>query len=295
MQDFSKEDILKVLSIAKKFVNKKHPKLLQGKILGALFFEPSTRTRLSFESAMAKLGGQSIGFAGASVSSVTKGESLIDTIHMVEQYADLLVIRHPQEGAARLAAEATNRPVINAGDGANQHPTQTLVDLFTIQQLLGRLDRLKIGIVGDLKYGRTVHSLIYGLSHFSSEISLISPQSLKLPSAYRDILYRNRVRYHEYEDFLGQLPTLDVLYMTRIQKERFADAAEYEKVRNAYVLTAAHLKRAKPNLKILHPLPRVTEISQDIDQTPHAAYFQQAGNGIPVRQAIIALLAGAVA
>lgn len=294
MQDFSKEDILKVLTTAKKLSQRSSPKLMQGKILGSLFFEPSTRTRLSFESAMAKLGGSAVGFADASVSSVTKGESLLDTIHMVERYADVLVIRHSQEGAARLAAEATARPVINAGDGANQHPTQTLVDLYTIQQLLGRLDRLKIAIVGDLKYGRTVHSLVHGLSHFSSELTLISPETLKLPNSYREVLYRSRIRYHESEDFAQHLPEFDVLYMTRIQKERFADAAEYEEVRNAYMLTAAHLKRAKPTLKILHPLPRVTEIAGDVDGTPHAAYFQQAGNGIPVRQAIIALLAGAI-
>lgn len=294
MQDFSKEDILKVLATAKKLSQRNAPRLMQGKILGSLFFEPSTRTRLSFESAMARLGGSAVGFADASVSSVTKGESLLDTIHMVERYADVLVIRHPQEGAARLAAEATARPVINAGDGANQHPTQTLVDLYTIQQLLGRLDRLKIAIVGDLKYGRTVHSLVHGLSHFSCELTLISPETLKLPNAYREVLYRSRIRYHESDDFSRRLPEFDVLYMTRIQKERFADAAEYEEVRDAYMLTAAHLKHAKPTLKVLHPLPRVTEIASDVDTTPHAAYFQQAGNGIPVRQAIIALLAGAI-
>lgn len=292
MQDFSKEDILKILATAKKLAKIKSSKVMQGKILGSLFFEPSTRTRLSFESSMAKLGGASVGFADASVSSVTKGESLLDTIKMVQQYADLLVIRHPQEGAARLAAEATDKPVINAGDGANQHPTQTLVDLYTIQQLHGRLDRLKIAIVGDLRYGRTVHSLIHGLSHFSSEVFLISPDALRLPESYREILYRGRIRYHEGKDFTQLLPDLDVLYMTRIQKERFADQSEYQAVKSSYALTATQLQRAKPTLKVLHPLPRITEISQDVDETPHAAYFLQASNGIPVRQAVLGMLAG---
>ena len=291
MQDFSKEDILKVLTVAKK-LHGKPSRAMQGKILGSLFFEPSTRTRLSFESAMARLGGTSVGFADASVSSVTKGESLIDTTRMVEQYADILVVRHPNEGAARLVSEATDKPVINAGDGANQHPTQTLVDLYTIQQLHGRLDRLKIGIVGDLKYGRTVHSLVHGLSHFSCELFLISPDALRLPAAYREVLYQRRIRYKEGQEFLPLLPQLDVLYMTRIQRERFADPAEYEEVRDSYRLTAAALKSAKPSLRVLHPLPRINEITVDVDDTVHAAYVQQAGNGIPVRQAILSLLAG---
>jgi len=292
--DFSKAELLYILRTAKQMEEKPNPNLLKGKILATLFFEPSTRTRLSFTSAMEQLSGQVMGFSSSHVTSVEKGESLWDTIKMNEQYADVIAIRHPLEGSARLAAEAAKIPVINAGDGANQHPTQTLLDLYTIQKVKERLNGLHIGIVGDLKYGRTVHSLVVAMSHFEPTFYFISPQPLSMPESYLAELKDKKIRYFETAELSTAIPRLDVLYVTRIQKERFPDPLEYEKYKGVYKITKATLKDAKDSLKIMHPLPRVGEIDQEIDSTEHAVYFQQAGNGIPVRKALLGLILGAI-
>ena len=254
-----------------------------------LFFEPSTRTRLSFSTAVQNLGGHDIGFSESSSTSTSKGESFIDTVRVVEKYCDLLVIRHPLSGAARLAAEVSQRPIINAGDGSNQHPTQTLLDLFTIREAFGKIDGLKIGFSGDLRYGRTVHSLAHALTHFDVEQYFISPEELAFPEDLKkDIVAKSPVKESSsLEEFL---PELDVLYCTRIQKERFPDMAEYEKVKDAYVVTKSMLSRAHPKFKIMHPLPRVNEIAYDVDATPHALYFEQLANGLPVREALLNML-----
>lgn len=291
MKDFAKEEILHVLDTAAK-LDKNHKAMLQGKILATLFFEPSTRTRLSFESAMIRQGGSVLGFANPAVSSTSKGESLSDSIAVVEGYADVIVMRHPMEGAARVAAEAANIPVINGGDGANQHPSQTFLDLYTIRKNRRSFDDLKIGFLGDLKYGRTVHSLSHALSHFDAEMFFISPEILKMPEDQLDELRAMNILCHESSDVHEVIHHLDVLYVTRIQKERFPDLLDYEKVKNAYVIDSSTLNRAKDNLKIMHPLPRVNEISCDIDHTPHALYFDQAKNGIPVREALLTLMLG---
>ncbi|RMF07034.1 aspartate carbamoyltransferase [Candidatus Woesearchaeota archaeon] len=291
IRDFNKQEILHVLRTAEKMEKNRKP-LLKGKILATLFFEPSTRTRLSFESAMHRLGGRVIGFADPSVSSTAKGESLPDSIKIVEGYADVIVIRHPLEGAARVAAEAASVPVINGGDGANQHPTQTFLDLYTIKKTKGKLSGLKVGFLGDLKYGRTVHSLAHALSYFGVEMYFISPESLRMPDDDLYELKQKGVKYHEVKDLKKVIGKLDVLYATRIQKERFPDPLEYKKVKDAYILDRSLLKGVKKDLKILHPLPRVNEINYNIDDTPHAAYFGQARNGVPVRQALLALVLG---
>lgn len=291
LRDFSKEEILYVLKTAEKMEKNTKP-LLKGKVLAALFFEPSTRTRLSFESAMNKLGGSVIGFADSGVSSTSKGESLSDSVKIVEGYADVIAMRHPMEGAARVAAEATNVPVINGGDGANQHPTQTFLDLYTIKKTKGKLTGLKVGFLGDLKYGRTVHSLADALSHFGAELYFISPDSLKMPKDDLKMLRDRKIKYHEVKDLNKVIKKLDVLYATRIQKERFPDPLEYEKVKNIYILDKSSLKGVKKDLKILHPLPRVNEINYNVDDTPYAVYFEQAKNGVPVRQALLALTLG---
>jgi len=294
VRDFSKQQLLYVLKIAKKMESKSYANLLKDKVMASLFFEPSTRTRLSFETAMNQLGGRVIGFDRASVSSVKKGETLWDTIKMAEQYADVIVQRHPIEGAARLAAEAASVPVINAGDGANQHPTQMLLDLYTIQKTKGKLTNLNIGFLGDLKYGRTVHSLAVALSHFNAKFFFISPTALKMPDSYLEELKQKKLKYVEVQDLFKVSKKLDVLYVTRIQQERFPDPLEYEKYKHAYKLDKSLLKHIKPGLKIMHPLPRVGEISPELDNTPHAVYFQQAGNGVPVRKALLALVLGKV-
>jgi aspartate carbamoyltransferase catalytic subunit len=265
---------------------------MKGKVMASLFFEPSTRTRLSFESAMTRLGGQVIGFSEPGNTSLKKGETLWDTIKMVEKYADVIVMRHPVEGAARLASEATCIPVINGGDGANQHPTQTLLDLYTIQKEKGRIDGLNIGFLGDLKYGRTVHSLAIALSHFRTNLYFIAPEALKMPDSYLEELDRKGVKYYEESDLLKYIGKLDVLYVTRIQKERFPDPLEYKKYAGIYKLDKSLIPHAKKSLRIMHPLPRVDEISPELDDTPHALYFEQAGNGIPVRQALLSLVLG---
>ena len=292
INDFSKEELLFVLKAARQMEQKPKNNLLRGKILATLFFEPSTRTRLSFTSAMEQLGGQVIGFANADSSSSQKGESLWDTVKMTDQYADIIAIRHPLEGSARLAAEAASIPVINAGDGSNQHPTQTMLDLYTIQKTKGRLENLQIGFVGDLKYGRTVHSLVMALSHFNPTFYFIAPDALQMPESYLDELYQKKIKYFKTSDLNRFSKELDILYDTRIQKERFPDLLEYERFKDVYRIDSAFLKNVKKELKIMHPLPRVGEIDKSVDSTPHAAYFEQAANGIPVRKALLAIVLG---
>ncbi|MGC8849148.1 MAG: aspartate carbamoyltransferase [Candidatus Bathyarchaeia archaeon] len=274
-------------------IAEKRPKLLEGRILANLFFEPSTRTRLSFESAMLRLGGEVVGFHEARGTSVEKGENLADTIRVVENYADLIVIRHPLEGAARLAAEFAEIPVINAGSGPGEHPTQALLDLYTIRREAGRIDGLEIGLVGDLKYGRTAHSLAYALSRYDVRLHFISPELLRMrEEVLRDI--RGKVEVEEWRSLDEVIGRLDVLYVTRIQKERFVDPAEYEKVKSSYRITLKDLENAKERLVIMHPLPRVDEIDYKVDDTPHAKYFRQVGYGVLVRMALISLILGAV-
>ena len=267
--------------------------MLKGKILATLFFEPSTRTRLSFEAAMLKLGGSVIGFAEAELASVKKGENLADTVRTVENYADVIALRHPLDGAAKLAAELSKVPVINGGSGSEEHPTQALIDLYTIQKEKGKIDGLKIALVGDLRYGRTVHSLAYALSLYSIELHLISPESLRMR---REVLrtINKKISVTEDSNLEKVIPQIDVLYVTRIQKERFPDLAEYAKVKGTYKIDLELLKNAKKDLIILHPLPRVDEIAAEVDTTPQARYFQQVWNGIVVRMALLALVLGAV-
>ena len=294
INDFSKEELLHILKVVKQIEQKPKSNLLKGKILAALFFEPSTRTRLSFISAMEQLGGEIIGFSNANTTSIQKGESLWDTIKMTEQYADIIVIRHPLEGSARLAAEAASIPVINGGDGSNQHPTQTMLDLYTIQKTKDKLEGLHVGLVGDLKYGRTVHSLVIALSHFNPTFYFIAPDELQIPENYLDELFRKKVKYFKTSDLSRFGKELDVLYVTRIQKERFPDPLEYEKFKGVYRIDEAFLQNVKKELKIMHPLPRIDEIDRSVDDTEHAAYFEQAANGIPVRKALLALVLGKI-
>lgn len=291
--DYSKEEILHLLDVAEDFEKNPRQRILADKLVATLFFEPSTRTRLSFESAANQLGARIIGFSDASNSSVTKGETLKDTILMVSNYADLIVMRHPKEGSARYASEVAHVPVINAGDGANQHPTQCLLDLYSIRKTQGKLDNLNIAFVGDLKYGRTVHSLTQALCQFNCTFHLVSPTELKLPSYVKQTIKDSNLEYHQYTELADVIPTADIIYMTRVQRERFADLMEYERVKNSYILNKAMLKGCKENMKILHPLPRVNEIATDVDTTPNAYYFQQAHNGVFVRQALMALILGA--
>lgn len=292
IQDFSKEEILHVLETAGKFEKDRSRRNLAGKVVGSLFFEPSTRTRLSFETAVNRLGARVIGFSDASNTSVSKGETLKDTIMMVSNYVDLIVMRHPLEGSSRYASEIASVPVVNAGDGANQHPSQTLLDMYTIQQTQGRLENLTINMVGDLKYGRTTHSLLQAMSHFNPTFVFTAPEELKMPAEYKAFLDSKGIRYTETTSLEEHLDSCDILYMTRVQQERFTDPMEYEKVKDVYRLDASMLSGVKPNMKILHPLPRVGEIDQDVDETPHAWYFKQAGNGLYVRMAIISYLLG---
>jgi len=292
IDDLTTDEINKILRLAGEFENKPVQELLTGKVVATLFFEPSTRTRLSFESAVNKLGGKIIGFTDSSTSSVTKGETLNDTIRMVCSYADLIVMRHPIEGSARYASEVSSVPIINAGDGANQHPTQTLLDLYSILKTQGTLDKLNICMVGDLKYGRTVHSLLMAMSRWNTTFNFVAPEELRMPDEYKLYLNNLGLKYHETADLSEIINNADIIYMTRVQKERFSDPMEYEKVKNAYVLHNSMLSGAKPGMKILHPLPRVNEISMDVDPTPNAYYFTQALNGVYTRQAIICTLLG---
>ncbi|HPT11315.1 MAG TPA: aspartate carbamoyltransferase [Bacteroidales bacterium] len=292
IDDLSTEEINRILMLAGEFEKNPVQNLLPGKVIATLFFEPSTRTRLSFESAVNKLGGRIIGFTDSSTSSVTKGETLNDTIKMVSSYADLIVMRHPIEGSARYASEVSTVPIINAGDGANQHPTQTLLDMFSILKTQGTLDNLNICMVGDLKYGRTVHSLLMAMSRWNTTFNFVAPEELRMPDEYKMYLNNLGLKYNETAELSDVLNDADIVYMTRVQKERFSDPIEYEKVKNAYVLHSNMLTRVKPGMKILHPLPRVNEINMDVDPTPNAYYFTQAMNGVYTRQAIICTLLG---
>jgi aspartate carbamoyltransferase catalytic subunit len=295
IEDFSREEINYILNISHSMepLAAKGSDMLKGKILANLFFEPSTRTRLSFEAAMLKLGGSTIGFAEAEIASVRKGENLADTVRTVENYADIIALRHPLEGAARLAAEFSKIPILNAGSGAEEHPTQAFMDLYTVQKEKGKIDGLKIALVGDLRYGRTVHSLAYALSLYNIELYLISPESLRMRQEVIRAI-RNKISIIEDTNLEGIMPQIDVLYVTRIQKERFPDLAEYAKVKGIYRIDLKTLKSAKKDLIILHPLPRVDEIAAEVDSTPQARYFQQVWNGIVVRMALLALVLGAV-
>ena len=291
MNDMSKEEILEILEIAEKIENSSEEEklnFLKGKIIATLFFEPSTRTKMSFESAAFRLGAQVLQLPPLEQSSVKKGESFSDTIRMVESYSDVIVVRHPNDGAARLASTTSKKPVINAGDGSNQHPSQTLLDLYTIKEEKGTLSNLSIAFVGDLKYGRTVHSLVKALTHFNPTIYFVSPKILQMPTYLIDDLDKNNIKYEILEDFRDCLDKIDVFYMTRIQKERFPDIEDYQKVKGVYVINKENiLGKCKEDMIILHPLPRVDEISTDLDETKHALYFKQAKNGIPVRQAMM--------
>ncbi len=289
-RDFTREEIDFIIEIGKKMANNKYSKLLDDKIMATLFFEPSTRTRLSFESAMLRLGGKVIGFTSRDVSSVKKGESIADTIRTVENYSDIIIIRHPLEGVARMAAKFSSIPIINGGSGSAEHPTQALLDLFTIKEECGTIDGLNIGLCGDLKYGRTVHSLAYLFSNYNINLYLISPASLKMRFRITDWLYDKKMKFKETEKFKEILPILDILYMTRIQEERFLEAEEYEKVKDVYVLTKKDLDNTKENFRLMHPLPRVGEISPDIDKSPKAIYFKQMKYGLYLRMALLALV-----
>lgn len=285
--DLSKDKIMYMIRLAQEF--EKHPnrELLKGKIVATLFFEPSTRTRLSFETAANRLGAKVIGFSDAKASSVTKGETLKDTILMVSNYADVIVMRHYIEGAAQYASEISPVPIVNAGDGAHMHPSQCLLDLYSIYKTQGTLENLNIYLVGDLKYGRTVHSLITAMRHFNPTFHFIAPEELAMPNEYKLYCKQHDIKFEEHTEFNENIiADADILYMTRVQKERFSDLMEYERVKNVYILKNSMLKNAKENMKILHPLPRVNEIAYDVDANPHAYYIQQAGNGLFAREAI---------
>ena len=292
IHDFSKEEIINVLSLAAKFEESQTESFLKGKVVASLFFEPSTRTRLSFETAANRLGARVIGFSDAGNTSVTKGETLKDTIKMVSNYADLIIIRHPLEGSARYASEVSSVPVINAGDGSNQHPTQTLLDLYSILKTQGTLQNLRINMVGDLKYGRTAHSLLQAMSHFNPYFRFTAPEELKMPEEYKEQLRLSGIKFEESENLEEGIADMDIVYMTRVQRERFTDAIEYERVKNVYSLRRSMLENTRSNMKILHPLPRINEIHQDVDSSEHAYYFDQAGNGVYTRMAIITTLLG---
>lgn len=290
--DFSKDEILHILDVAKEFEKNREQNFLAGKVIACLFFEPSTRTRLSFEAAVNRLGARVIGFPDSRNTSVSKGETLEDTIRIVSNYVDMIVMRHPMEGAAEIAAKVSPVPVVNAGDGSNQHPTQTLLDMYSIMQTQGRLDGLTINMVGDLKYGRTVHSLSEAMSDFSPKYVFTAPDDLKMPSKYLKYLDSKHIPYEETVSLEEHLNDCDILYMTRVQQERFPSKEDYDKVKDVYELHASMLSGVKPNMKILHPLPRITEIATDVDDTPYAYYFQQARNGMYVRMAVISYLLG---
>ena len=292
ISDYSKEEYLRILDLAAEFEANPVQNILNGYVVATLFFEPSTRTRLSFESAVNRLGGRILGFSDAGTTSSTKGETLRDTILTVSNYADLIVMRHPVEGGARFASEISPVPIVNAGDGANQHPTQTLLDLYSIRKTQGRLDNINIFMIGDLKYGRTVHSLLQALSHFNTTFYFISPDELKMPDEYKMHLDNLGLKYYEHKEFTDIVDKADIMYMTRVQKERFSDPIEYEKTKNTYVLRANMLENAKQTMKVLHPLPRVNEIHLDVDSHPSAYYFSQAQNGVYARQAIISSILG---
>ncbi len=278
--DYTKEEYIKILDLAETFELNTTQRILENYVVATLFFEPSTRTRLSFESAASRLGAKVIGFADVASSSVSKN------------YSDIIVIRHPADGSARFASEVAGIPVINAGDGGNQHPTQCMLDLYSMRKTQGKLDGLNVAFVGDLKYGRTVHSNVMALCNFDTTFHLVSPLELKLPSYVKAYIKDRNLKYHQYTDLNDIMEVADIIYMTRIQKERFSDPIEYEKVKNAYILNGEMLEGSKENMRILHPLPRVNEITEDVDASPHAYYFQQAQNGVYVRQALLAAILG---
>jgi aspartate carbamoyltransferase catalytic subunit len=294
INDFSREEHIRILDLAEAFERQPTQRILEDFVVATLFFEPSTRTRLSFESAASRLGAQLIGFSEPASTSLQKGESLRDTIRTISNYSDIIIMRHPREGSARFASEVASVPVINAGDGANQHPTQTLLDLYSIRKTQGTLDNLSIAFVGDLKYGRTVHSLVMAFCNYNTTFHLISPPDLKLPSSVKIHIKEKSLAYFQYTEMTEVIPKADIIYMTRIQKERFSDPLDYERVRNSYVLRESMLEPAKPTLRILHPLPRVNEIAIDVDENPKAYYFTQALNGVFVRQALLASILGVV-
>jgi aspartate carbamoyltransferase catalytic subunit len=279
------------MDLARFYESNPNNDLLRGKVVATLFYEPSTRTRLSFETAINRLGGRVIGFSDSASSSVTKGETLKDTIKMVSNYADLIIMRHPLEGSARYASEVSSVPVINAGDGANQHPSQTLLDMYSILKTQGTLDNINIFMVGDLKYGRTVHSLLMAMVQFQNPVfSFIAPPELSMPNEYKLFLASKNIKYYEYPDFPESINEADIIYMTRVQKERFGDPVEYEKVKNVYILKNYMIENTKDTMRILHPLPRINEIHPDIDSNPKAYYFEQARNGVYTRMGIISHL-----
>ena len=296
MDDLSNEEIISILDDAERLLpvakGDLYLPLLQGKILGNLFFEPSTRTRMSFETAMKRLGGDVVNLGDVKTSSVVKGETLFDTIQMVDGYTDIIAMRHPRQGAARYAQDAARVPILNGGDGAGHHPTQTMLDLFTIRQSHGKLENLKVVLAGDLRYGRTVHSLSHALIRFGCEIVLASPELLRMPKEIVEDLVSHGAKVTETTDLYGNLDSADVVYMTRIQKERFADEDEYVKVAGAYKLDASHLDGCKSEMIVMHPLPRVDEIHPSVDVTRHAKYFEQAFNGVVARMALLCRLLG---
>ena len=290
--DFTKEEILHIMELARSFEDNPHQAILSGKVVASLFFEPSTRTRLSFESALNRMGARVIGFADTANTSVSKGETFHDTIMTISNYCDMIVMRHSQEGAPRYAGEISKVPVVNAGDGANQHPSQTLLDLYSILKTQGSLDNVNIMMVGDMKYGRTVHSLLQALSLFNTKFTFVAPPELEMPAEYKNQLRAKGLDFTERREIGEEINAADIVYMTRVQRERFSDPMEYERVKNVYVLRNAMLAETKPNMRILHPLPRVNEIAEDVDANPKAYYFNQTENGVYVRMAIISYLFG---
>ncbi|WP_292484591.1 aspartate carbamoyltransferase [Methanohalobium sp.] len=297
MKDFSRDMIDHILDTADKLEpiakNEEKSDILNGKILAVLFFEPSTRTRMSFETAIKRLNGDVLSLGAVDASSITKGENLADTIRVIEGYADGIILRHPKEGSAKMAAEMTSTPVINAGDGAGHHPTQTFLDLYTMRRE-SRLEGVKIAIAGDLKYGRTVHSLCYALSHYNADITLVSPKELRMPREIIRDLKNRGIEVKQTDSMEDAIQDVDVLYVTRIQKERFPDPAEYQRVSTSLQITTELLKNANPDLKIMHPLPRVNEIDSGVDFTSHACYFKQSFYGVPVRMALLSLIMGCI-
>ncbi|MGL4768906.1 MAG: aspartate carbamoyltransferase [Mycoplasmoidaceae bacterium] len=288
ISDISKNEIDDILNLAYDFESGKYQNILKNKVISSVFFEDSTRTRLSFETAINQLGGSVIGFSSSVGTSINKGETLSDTIKMISRYSDLIVMRHNWDGAARWASCNSNVPVVNAGDGSNQHPSQTLLDLYTIKKEFKKLNNLKIAIVGDLKYGRTAHSLTIGLSYYNPELFFVSPTFLKIPETIKDSLINKKIKFHEINSIENIIDEVDVIYITRLQKERFSSIDEYEKVKDYFILSTDLISNAKKTMIILHPLPRVNEIPVEIDDTIHARYFEQAKNGVHVRKAIIA-------
>lgn len=290
--DFSKEEIIRITELAAEFEANPYQPLLEGKVIASLFFEPSTRTRLSFESAINRLGARVIGFSDTANTSVSKGETFHDTITTISNYCDMIVMRHSLEGAPRYASEISKVPVVNAGDGANQHPSQTLLDLYSIKKTQGGLDGINIMMIGDLKYGRTVHSLLQALSHFNTKFTFVAPPELQMPDEYKLFLKEKGLPFEEKREIDEAIDKADIVYMTRVQRERFTDPMEYERVKNVYVLHNSMLENTKPNMRILHPLPRVNEIATDVDSNSKAYYFNQTENGVYTRMAIISYLLG---